>query len=299
MPCGSHTGSSRHTRDAARARCITGRARARRAASPARRAASGSRPNDGASASAIGPARSGASSGIHSRMRCTRLPKSRPPPAPAAETTAGGAVRAGHPGGRDGNERAVATPSSMRALARGVPARGHRVPALGARTATRKSIAGSRSPRRGSVSASTTRTSASDAAGSGFTRSRQNEPVRASCGGARDHEQVARPRARHVQQPARLRPRPRLLLRDQLRPSPAAGSRARKPTAIVPLVPQRDRVGAAVEVVGGVVEDHDRRLQPLRLVDGQDAHGVAVARARGRAGPAPRARSRCAPRAGA
>ena len=92
-------------------------------------------------------------------------------------------------------------------------------------------------------------------------------------------EQVARPRAGHVEQAPRLGPRLALLALDEGVPvrglaalAEADGQRA--------LLPQRD-VHAGAGVVGGVEERHDRGLEALGLVHGEDAHGVRIARPRG------------------
>ena len=95
-----------------------------------------------------------------------------------------------------------------------------------------------------------------------------------------DDEEVARARAGDVQQPPALGVGADLLLGREHVPARrlAALAEADRDRALRPL---RDEVDGRAEVVGGVVERDDRRLQPLGLVDREDAHGVGIARPRG------------------
>ena len=97
---------------------------------------------------------------------------------------------------------------------------------------------------------------------------------------AGDHEEVARARAGHVEEPPRLRAALLLLPPHERVPVgrlAAAAEADRDP----PLAPQRHGARRRVAAVVRVEESHDRGLEPLRLVDREDAHRVGVAGAGG------------------
>ena len=218
------------------------------------------------------------SSGIHSSSRCTRLPKSRPPVLATAATGGGAPARARGASprrARYGRSAARATSSRARAL----PARGH-----ARRRPRRSTSAHSSRPRpgvsgRGSVSASTTRTSASPVGGQRVDQLLPEAADRGVDRRARHDQQVARARAGDVEQPPRLGARLLLVLAHEHVPAGrlAAAAEADRDLA---LVPERHGVDRRVGVVVGVEERHHRRLEALGLVDRQHAHGVGVARPR-------------------
>ena len=232
----------------------------------------------------------------------------------APRPSRGGAPRARRPrprgaptrgGGGRGCRSRARRPRRRRARAAGpsAPRGGWRRPARSSRSAARATrsfrsafqraatasppsafaIAHSSRPRpptsdRGTASASTTRTSASRRRGQAASTSVL--PELAHVGVHRrpgDDQEVARARAGHVEEPARLRP-PLLLLPPHegvpVRGLAAPAEADRDP----PLLPERHRGDRRVAAVVGVVERHDRRLEALRLVDREDAHRVGVAR---------------------
>ena len=239
-PSGNQSESSRHTRVARRARSRTGRASARSTCAAARPAAAASRPNEGASASAIARTRSArpssaSSSGTHSRRRWTRLPKSRPAGAGRGRRGRGRGSRR-EAGGGDGRVRPLRG-AGHELLPLRLPARGHRVAALGARERPQLAAAPGHLGRGDRLRV--------DHAHVGVRRRGQAVdellPEAAHVGVDRrpgDDEQVARARAGHVQQPPRLRPRLLLLPPHERVPvrrlAAARGSRSRsgpRPTA--------------------------------------------------------------------
>ena len=108
-------------------------------------------------------------------------------------------------------------------------------------------------------------------------RSFQKAPTRASVGGEGIDQQVARARAGHVQEPPGPPPPRAPSRRAESTSQPGGWQPSRKPDGDRALRPLRDEVDRRAVVVGGVVERDHRRLQPLGLVDGEDAHGVGIA----------------------
>ena len=299
---------SREPEPAARARRAARRARAlasRAGRARARRRAAARAGGVGVEAEGRGErlrhaaprARGSRRSGIHSRMRCTRLPKSRPP-ARRRATTAAAAPSAPRPRVAEiGHERAdgAAPRCSCRALARpsARPPRRRPPAPASARRSTPPSRASARGQRVGVHDRARRRPGCGGQLRDQVAARRR--PTRASAGGTRDHEQVARARAGHVQQPPRLRPGASPPRARPARPSPAAGSRARKPTAIVPSSQSGDRRRRPCG------SRRRCRRAPRSAPPGPWPCGwrgcarCRDRRAAWRAGRAPRARLRCAP----
>ena len=230
--------------------------------------------------------------GIHSRIRCTRRPKSRPP-RHAGRAGPGAPCRAATRVAETGTRGRAAAPSMSSCAARppsGPPPR--RPPPPGPAAQVRPSASRGREDGQASPRPRRARRHRRHA-GRRATRSRQKVPERASRRGPGSRAGPGRAcrRRRGGAAPRPTRGPARLA---RARPSRRAGSPLGSPTATC-LPPRAGSYRCAGrEVVGGVVEHDDRGLQPLRLVDGQDAHGVADRRGASWAGPAPRGRRRCA-----
>ena len=212
-------------------------------------------------------------------------------------TTGGGRAARGQARGGDRHVAARSAPRATQLAPRCcLPARGHRVAALGARRAP-QSRARVPALGRASVSASTTRTSASRRGGQRVDEVLPEGAERGVERRPRHDQQVAGARAGDVEQAPRLGAGLLLLLRTSAS-QPGGWQPSRKPIAIWPSSQSGTVSIGAYAVVGGVVERDDRRLEALGLVDRQDADGVGVAGARRRQVGLLARVLRCAPRAG-